>query len=61
MPLSPPLIFNFIKKLSDIAATILNVAVTINEKEIAVNEQKHRAVFNFTHFFAEFDVKETKE
>jgi hypothetical protein len=33
MPLSPPLIFNFIKKLSDIAATILGIGTSFLKLE----------------------------
>jgi len=38
----------------------LNVAVTINEKEMAVNEQNQGFDGYFRHFFADFWFKEAK-
>jgi hypothetical protein len=35
--------------------------VTINEKEMAVNEQNQGVGVDFCHFIAEFDFKYTKQ
>jgi len=51
---SPPFFAEFSMICLALRQPYLNVAVTINEKEMAVNEQNQGFDGYFRHFFAEF-------